>query len=96
MTPKLALFLREFQAEREQLHQPGPEGKPINPCAPTHASPEWQGKRAWKGEDSTTRDVHLPASCRYSVLKPTAISEAPGHSSDAFTMDTYSHIIEGM
>ena len=28
--------------------------------------------------------------------KPKVISEALGHSSVAFTMDTYSHIIEGM
>jgi integrase len=28
--------------------------------------------------------------------KPKVISEALGHSSLAFTMDTYSHIIEGM
>lgn len=28
--------------------------------------------------------------------KPNVISEALGHSSVAFTMDTYSHIIEGM
>jgi len=28
--------------------------------------------------------------------KSKVISEAPGHSSVAFTMDTYSHIIEGM
>ena len=29
-------------------------------------------------------------------VKPKVISEAQGHSSVAFTMDTYSHIIEGM
>ena len=28
--------------------------------------------------------------------KPKVISEAPGHSSVAFTMDVYRHIIEGM
>jgi integrase len=28
--------------------------------------------------------------------KPRVISEAPGHASVAFTMDTYSHIISGM
>ena len=28
--------------------------------------------------------------------KPKVISEAPGHASVAFTMDVYSHIIEGM
>lgn len=28
--------------------------------------------------------------------KPKVISEALGHASVAFTMDTYSHIIEGM
>lgn len=28
--------------------------------------------------------------------KPNVISEAPGHSSVAFTMDTYSHIIGNM
>ena len=30
------------------------------------------------------------------ILLPKVISEALGHSSVAFTMDTYSHIIEGM
>jgi integrase len=29
-------------------------------------------------------------------VSPKIISEAPGHSSVAFTMDTYSHIIDGM
>ena len=29
-------------------------------------------------------------------VKPKVISEALGHSSIAFTMDTYSHIIEGV
>ena len=28
--------------------------------------------------------------------KPKVISEVPGHASVAFTMDTYSHIIDGM
>ena len=31
-----------------------------------------------------------------SIVKPKVISEALGHASAAFTMDVYSHIIEGM
>ena len=30
------------------------------------------------------------------VAKPKVVSEALGHASVAFTLDTYSHIIEGM
>ena len=33
---------------------------------------------------------------RIKASKPKVISEALGHASVAFTMDTYSHIIEGM
>ena len=34
--------------------------------------------------------------CLLRSAKPKVISEALGHASVAFTMDTYSHIIDGM
>jgi integrase len=91
MTPKLALFLREYKVEREQLYQElgkplilddlvftSIDNEPLNPSVVTH-------------------NFHKIASIMLlRGAKPKVISEALGHASVAFTMDTYSHIIEGM
>ncbi|MFC1875171.1 tyrosine recombinase XerC [Chloroflexota bacterium] len=109
MTPKLALFLREYRAEREslywQLGQPlsldslvfaSVEGKPIDPGVLSHDFARVV-KRAGL-EHIRFHDLrHTFASLMLlRGAKPKVISEALGHSSVAFTMDTYSHIIEGM
>jgi len=109
MTPKLALFLREYKAEREWLYrQLGKEltldslvftsvkGTPIDGCVLTHAFSRIV-KRAGL-ERVRFHDLrHTFASLMLlRGAKPKVISEALGHSSVAFTMDTYSHIIEGM
>ncbi len=88
MTPKLALFLREYQAEREWFYQQlgrqltlddlvftSVTGKPIDPGVVRHTFASLMLLRG---------------------AKPKVISEALGHSSVAFTIDVYSHIIEGM
>ncbi len=109
MTPKLALFLREYRVEREticwQIGQPpkldnlvlgGFEGKQLDPSVPSHGFRKIL-KRA--GFDNVRfHDLrHTFASLMLlRGAKPKAISEALGHASVAFTMDTYSHIIEGM
>jgi integrase len=109
MTPKLALFLREYRAEREslywQLGQPltldslvfcSPEGKPIDPSVLSHEFAKIV-KRANLGRVRFHDLRHTFASLMLlRGAKPKVISEALGHSSVAFTMDTYSHIIEGM
>jgi integrase len=109
MTPKLALYLREYKAERESLYLhlgqvlildnlvfASVEGKPLDPSVLSH---EFQRivKRAGL-EHVRFHDLrHNFASLMLlRGAKPKVISEAPGHSSVAFTMDTYSHIIEGM
>jgi len=109
MTPKLALFLREYRAERERLYQQlgkrltlddlvfaSSEGKPIDPCVLTHAFTRLARQAGLGG----TRFHDLRHTFASLMLlrgaKPKVISEALGHSSVAFTMDVYSHIISGM
>ena len=109
MTPKLALFLREYQAGREKLYRElgkeltldglvfaGVEGRPIDPGVLSHAF----GRIARQAGLGGVRFHDLRHTFASLMLlrgaKPKVISEALGHSSVAFTMDTYSHIIEGM
>jgi len=109
MTPKLALFLREYKAERERLyHELGKElalddlvftsyqGEPLNPSVATHnfhklANQVGLGAVRFHDLRHTFASLMLLRGA-----KPKVISEALGHSSVAFTMDVYSHIIEGM
>ena len=109
MTPKLALFLREYRLEREALYLTlgkaftldslvfgSPEGKPFDPGVLSHTF----NKLVRKAGLSNVRFHDLRHTFASLMLlrgaKPKVISEALGHSSVAFTMDTYSHIIEGM
>jgi integrase len=72
------------------------EGKPLNPGVLSHNFARI-ARRA--GLDNTRfHDLrHTFASLMLlRGAKPKVISEALGHSSVAFTMDVYSHIIEGM
>ena len=109
MTPKLALFLREYKLERERLYQQlgkeltldslvfaNVEGKPLDPGVLTHNFARI-AKRAGL-ENVRFHDLrHTFASLMLlRGAKPKVISEALGHSSVAFTMDVYSHIIKGM
>ena len=109
MTPKLALFIREYKLERECLYQQlgkeltvdslvfaNVEGKPLDPGVLTHNFARI-AKRAGL-ENVRFHDLrHTFASLMLlRGAKPKVISEALGHSSVAFTMDVYSHIIEGM
>ena len=72
------------------------EGKPLNPSTLSHDFARI-GKLAGL-EGVRFHDLrHTFASLMLlRGAKPKVISEALGHSSIAFTMDTYSHIIEGM
>jgi integrase len=109
MTPKLAGFLREYRQERKALcHQLGVElslddlvfanieGKPLDPSMLSHNF----GKIAKRADLPGVRFHDLRHTFASLMLlrgaKPKVISEALGHSSVAFTMDVYSHIIEGM
>jgi integrase len=109
MTPKLALFLREYRVEREALYRQlgkeltldslvfaSVEGKPLNPPSLSRDF----GRIVKRGGLENIRFHDLRHTFASLMLmrgaKPKVISEALGHSSVAFTMDVYSHIIEGM
>jgi len=105
MTPKLALFLRDYRLECQLSGQPvgldslvfrNPAGKPLDPSMLSH---EFHRIVEQAGLDGVRfHDLrHTFASLALMRgAKPKVISEALGHSSVAFTMDTYSHIISGM
>jgi integrase len=109
MTPKLVCFLREYKLEREKLYRSlgkelalddlvfaSVEGKPIDPSVLSHSF----GRIVKRAGLENVRFHDLRHTFASLMLlrgaKPKVISEALGHSSVAFTMDVYSHIIEGM
>ncbi len=109
MTPKLAIFLREYKAERERLNRElgieltldslvfaYEDGRPLDPGILSHEF----AKIAKKAGLENVRFHDLRHTFASLMLlrgaKPKVISEALGHASVAFTMDVYSHIIEGM
>jgi integrase len=109
MTPKLALFLKEYRADCEKLYQQlgkqlaldelvfaNPEGKPIDPCVLTHAFTSIAHKAGLDGLRFHDLRHTFASLMLLRGAKPKVISEALGHASVAFTMDVYSHIIEGM
>lgn len=109
MTPKLAIFLREYRAEREsiywQLGKPltpddlvfaSVKGKPIDPGVLSHGFAKMVKRTGLKGARFHDLRHTFASLMLLRGAKPKVISEALGHSSVAFTMDTYSHIIEGM
>jgi integrase len=109
MTPKLALYLREYRNEREAICRElgkeltlddlvftSIEGKPLDPCVLSHNFTRMV-KKAGLGAVRFHDLRHTFASLMLQRGgKPKVISECLGHASVAFTMDTYSHIIEGM
>ena len=109
MTPKLADFLREYRSERESLYRQlkkelgldelvfaSVTGAAVDPCVLTHAFSRI-AKRAGL-ERVRFHDLrHTFASLMLlKNISPKVISEALGHSSVAFTLDTYSHLLPGM
>jgi integrase len=109
MTPKLACYLREYRREREVLYLDlgtvlslddlvfaDVDGKPLDPSVLTHNF----GKIVKQAGLPRVRFHDLRHTFASLALlrgaKPKVISEALGHSSVAFTMDTYSHIMSGM
>jgi len=109
MTPKLALFLREYKSEQEWLYlELGKQltlddlvftsvgGRPIDPCVLTHAFTRMARQAGLQGIRFHDLRHTFAGLMLLRGAKPKVISEALGHSSVAFTMDVYSHIIEGM
>jgi integrase len=109
MTPKLALFLKDYKASREVFYLELDKvlnldslvftaitGEPLHPNVISHGFHRLALRAGLKGV--RFHDLrHTFASLMFlRGAKPKVISEALGHASVAFTMDVYSHIIEGM
>jgi integrase len=108
-TPKLALFLKQYKAERENLYLElgqilsldslvfgTPEGKPFNPSVLSHDFGRMVKRIGLEGVRFHDLRHTFASLMLLRGAKPKVISEALGHASVAFTMDVYSHIIEGM
>ncbi|MFC2068381.1 tyrosine-type recombinase/integrase [Chloroflexota bacterium] len=108
-TPKLALFLKQYKAERENLYlELGQilsldslvfgtlEGKPFNPSVLSHDFGRMVKRIGLEGVRFHDLRHTFASLMLLRGAKPKVISEALGHASVAFTMDIYSHIIEGM
>jgi integrase len=109
MTDKLAQFLREYRLERERLyHQLGKtitlddlvfanvEGKPIDPSFLSHSFGKIARKAGLKGVRFHDLRHTFASLMLLRGTPPKVVSEALGHSSVAFTMDVYSHILPEM
>ena len=109
MIPKLACFLREYKLEREAIYRKvgkeltldslvfsNAEGKPIDPGALSHAFNRIATRAGLEGVRFHDLRHTFASLMLLRGAKPKVISEALGHGSVAFTMDVYSHIIEGM
>ena len=109
LTPKLALFLKDYQAERETLYWQL-AGKPLpldsfvfgllgKPCDPSMLSHDFAIKAKKAGlEGVRFHDLrHTFATLMLMRGAPAkVISEALGHASVAFTLQTYAHVLSGM
>jgi len=109
LTPKLALFLRQFKSEREwQYLQLGKTlsgddlvfakvtGEPLDPSDVTH-----EFKRIALSVGMTDVHVHTLRHSFCSLMlmagtSPQLVSQMMGHSTVAFTLQTYGHILSGM
>jgi integrase len=109
MTPKLAVFLKEYRNTREWLYVQSNkllslddllfttyQGKPLNPSVVTHNFFKLALQAGLKGVRFHDLRHTFASLMLLRGVSAKVISEALGHSSVAFTMDVYSHIIEGM
>jgi integrase len=105
----LALFLASFKAEREARHREVEKPltlddlvfvtadlRPIDPSVLSHAFMRLVKQAGLSGVRFHDLRHTFASLMLMRGAKPKVISEALGHSSVAFTMDTYSHIMEGM
>jgi len=109
MTPKLAVFLREYKKKCEimNLYLGRPlalddlvfnniEGNPVDPCTLTHEFAKIARMAGLGGVRFHDLRHTFASLMLLRGAKPKVISEALGHASVAFTMDIYSHTIDGM
>jgi len=109
LSPSLSLFLREYRTEREteslllgktvsqdDLVFSSPNGAPIDPGTLTHNFARIA--RTAEGQSVRFHDLrHTFASLMLIAgIHPKIVSEMLGHSSVAFTLDVYSHVVGGL
>jgi integrase len=105
MTPKLASYRAEREAFHQTLEKPltlddlvfvTEDLRPIDPSVLSHAFKRLVKQAGLSGVRFHDLRHTFASLMLMRGAKPKVISEALGHSSVAFTMDTYSHIMEGM
>ena len=109
MTNKLAGFLREYRSNREWLYIQADkllalddlefttyQGQPLNASVVSHNFHKLALKSGFNGVRFHDLRHTFVSLMLLRGVSPKVISEALGHASLAFTMDTYSHIIKGM
>jgi len=109
MTPKPAIYLGEYRLESESLYRElgkeliwddlvfaNVEGKPLDPSVLTHNFAKISKRTGLENVRFHGLRHTFASLMLLRGAKPKVISESLGHSSVAFTMDAYSHIIEGM
>jgi integrase len=106
LTPSLALFLRKYrterQAERLLLGKPLSEddlvfgninGNPMDPGTLTHSFARIARRARLAGTRFHDLRHTFASLMLLAGIHPKIVSEALGHSSVAFTLDTYSHVL---
>jgi len=109
LSPSLALFLRHYrtarQAERLLLGKPLSEddlvfasvnGTPIDPGTLTHNFARIAKKAGLPGTRFHDLRHTFASLMLLAGIHPKIVSEMLGHSSVAFTLDVYSHVIKGL
>ena len=109
MTPKLAEFMAEYKLERQRVnYQVGKavtlddlvfchaDGRPYDASVLSHKFAAIAREAGLKGVRFHDLRHTFASLMLQRGAKPKVISECLGHASVAFTMDVYSHIIDGM
>ena len=103
MTPKLALFLKDYKAEREWLMQVAlddlvfgdVDGTPLDPSTVTHNFGRMMKRAELNARFHDLRHTYATLMLAAGVHAK-IVSEALGHSTVAITLDIYSHVTPGL
>ena len=109
LSPSLALFLREYRTEREteclllgkllsedDLVFGNVDGIPIDPGTLTHNFARIARRAGLPGNRFHDLQHTFASLMLLAGIHPKIVSEALGHSSVAFTLDVYSHLVPGL